>query len=141
MESQQRGLVVVGRAAAAGGGVGPPTHPAGVAEFLQAVLHTAQAGEGLAGKGSAEFSAVGRPVSGQRSIASSISRSRSVRCRRVAGLFAINGRGDLQGGSRAASPTVSGEFMVGLAALDHPTRKLIGPGRVAGLFAINGRGA
>ena len=53
-EPEQCRLVVVGGSAAAGGGVGPPTQPAGGAEFLQAVLHATGTGEWQAGKGLAE---------------------------------------------------------------------------------------
>ena len=47
---KERQLTVVGRSAPAGGGVRPPAHPAGVAEFFEPVLNAPLAGEPLLAK-------------------------------------------------------------------------------------------
>ena len=53
--SQERELKIVGRSAAAGGGIRPPAHPAGMAKLLQPVLHAAGTLEGLFLKRLADF--------------------------------------------------------------------------------------
>jgi len=53
--SQECELKIVGRSAAAGGGIRPPAHPAGMAKLLQPVLHAAGTLEGVFLKRLADF--------------------------------------------------------------------------------------